>query len=111
MTTNIDRAAEVLIHWADSLGGMAAIERDYDGDLTGGAEALADAGLLAPDLPAPDQDGLWCPKVPTIEFVQSTGYTVHAVGGLARLDLTRDEALDFAAILTAAADYAERKQA
>ena len=52
--TNIDSAAEVLIHWADSLGGMAAIERDYDGDLTGGAEALADAGLLMPDLPEPD---------------------------------------------------------
>lgn len=53
--TNIDRAAEVLIHWADSLGGLAAIERDYDGDMAGAAEALADATppLLMPDLPEP----------------------------------------------------------
>ena len=49
--TNIDRAAEVLIHWADSEGGLAAIERDYDGDMAGAAEALADATppLLMPD--------------------------------------------------------------
>lgn len=53
MTTNIERAAEVLTRWADSEGGLAAIARDYDGDLTGAAEALADDGQLMPDLPGP----------------------------------------------------------
>lgn len=55
------------------------------------------------NLPVPDRDGLWWPTAPTLGYVQRTGFTIHAIGGLVRLDLTRDEALDLAAILTAAA--------
>lgn len=52
-------AAEILGQWADSLGGLTAIDRDFDGDLSGAVEELAEAGLLIPDLPeSEEQDGL-----------------------------------------------------
>lgn len=61
--TNQERAAEVLIDWADSEGGLTAIDDDYGGDMTGAAEALADAGLLMEDLPKPDSKGRWATEL------------------------------------------------
>lgn len=49
--STIDRAAAVLAQFFDNEGGMTAVDEAYEGDCTGLAEALADAGLLAPDLP------------------------------------------------------------
>lgn len=104
--TNIDRAAEVLIHWADSLGGLAAIERDYDGDLTGGAEALADAGLLMPDLPEPDNGyPEWLVGGVSISPVLNTG-EVDIEWEDRMLRLAPGQALAF----LAAYAYAERNQ-
>lgn len=114
--TNIDRAAEVLADWADSEGGLSDIDRDYDGDLTGGAEALADATppLLMPDLPDPvtDNDGwvLW-----DSSSVTEAGY--HPEKGLWTYDDGRmvqdspERLREVACIYLAAADYAERNQA
>lgn len=108
--TNIDRAAELLIHWADSEGGLSAIDRDYDGDLTGGAEALADAGLLAPDLPEPTDPG-----IPEWEMPSNDHHAV-SVGnhGTVRIwgdtsGYTPAEARDLAAALLAAAAWAEAR--
>lgn len=88
--SNIDRAAYIM------------------GDFEA-ARDLANEGLLAPDLPHPDEDGLWWPKVPTIGYVQRKGFTIHTVGGQVHLALTRDEALDLAVILTAAASAEEQE--
>lgn len=61
--TNQERAEKVLADWADSEGGLTAIDDDYGGDMTGAAEALADASLLMLDLPKPDLKGGWKTEV------------------------------------------------
>lgn len=118
--TNIERAAEVLADWADSLGGLSAIDRDYDGDLTGGAEALADAGLLAPDLPAPDYTGsitAWMDDDPVLTVTEHSILGVSLISeineqgtGAAEINLTVEGARDLAAALLAAAAWAEKHE-
>lgn len=105
MTTNIDRAAEVLADWADSEGGLASIDRDYDGDMAGASEALADATppLLMPDLPETTHDGTW--ELPSGESIRVSRNGIQA--GTTR---TPAEARSYALALLAAANYAERNQ-
>ena len=66
MTTNIDRAAEVI---ADALRPAFSIADGIGHDL---ARILADAGLLAPDLPEPTMD-MADPHL----AVWESGVTVH----------------------------------
>ena len=121
MTTNIDRAAGII-------RAMVKIENPtHDTDV---AQALADATppLLMSDLPEPDRDGFWWPEhgrnygnvhVSPV-YVRDMGQVVPMVtiarGGpgyasrYTSMTLTKDEALELASILTAAADYAERNQ-
>ena len=107
MTNNIDRAAEVILR-------NNVRQYPFSGP-SGTAQALADAGLLAPDLPEAND--------PTASFVPGgkgwllqgpTGPVVWtAPGGLVMIqrlepgDLTPAKARDLANILNAAADYAE----
>ena len=96
MTSNIDRAAEVI--------------RQVDGDHTLGAgaiaEALADAGLLTPHLPEPTRiqpDG-------SPEWASASHATIGVDGNLVYSDgalLTPGEAREEAAMILAAADHAE----
>lgn len=114
MTTNTER--------------VAAEIRRVDGNHTLGAgalaEALADAGLIMPDLPAPAYEGstTWC--VPGEHEWQTDTYKgevmlevdVEEAGNFCPSTVTktwfmqRDEARALAMALLAAADYAERGQ-
>lgn len=66
------------------------------------------------DLPVPDRDGYWWPKAATIRTVSKTprGEIRIQSGNFQQFQmyLTPEKALDIAAILTAAADYAERNR-
>lgn len=113
MTTNIDRAAEALADWA-----LPGVPPEVV------AQALADAGLLMPDLPKPDREGYWWPEHGRsyghvrIGSVRSDNDRVVISRGdpdvasrYTSMTLTKNEALELASILTAAADCAERNQA
>lgn len=72
------------------------------------AQDLADAGLLMPDLPEADSDGrLWPEHDFNYEHVQSPKFTgtgnIIIARGASSLALTREEALELASLLTAAA--------
>ena len=95
MTTNIDRAAQVILQ------STACTATEV-------SQALADAGLLMPDLPKPDRDGrLWPEHDFNYSHVQSPKFTgtgnVIIARGDSSLALTREEALELASLLTAAA--------
>ncbi|MDN6428183.1 hypothetical protein [Acidipropionibacterium jensenii] len=106
---NIDRAAEII---EDRLARWEVTHYEPNSDYL--AQALADAGLLAPDLPEPDGFCVWdmdnlVVRVdrPTrnvrLEYVDPyEGQEVH---------MFSDEAREVALFLLAAADYAERNQA
>ena len=109
MTTNIDRAAEVVAReyaapdlWKSTVDPSVLI-----------TQALADAGLLAPDLPEKEQDGRWkvsCKHLP-ISHTSTAGnqVTLRTSYGWWHTDIS--EARSLALALLAAADYAERNQA
>ena len=111
--TNYDRAVQVIYDEADQTWERGEI-LTVAGEAERLANALADAGLLAPDLPeandldisAPDEK-LWLPCGPT-------GPSAWArPGGRVRVrriepgDLTPDEARGVAYALLAAANYSE----
>lgn len=101
--TNIDRAAEVLWLLEPHLS-----TSECDKQARELAHALADAGLLMPDLPEPDSDGrLWPEHGFTYVHVQSPKFTgtgnVIIARGASSLALTSEEALELASLLTAAA--------
>ncbi|WP_130841630.1 hypothetical protein [Corynebacterium neomassiliense] len=109
--TNIDRAAEVLRNTS-----VVTPHRGMDSNAsTTFAQALADAGLLAPDLPEPDGKGYtghptWC-----ADAVEPRGGLVEIYhGGYANGEnediYTPSEAREFALGILAAADHAERNQ-
>lgn len=110
-----ERAAGVLSAWADSEGGLSAIARDYDGDLSGAAEALEAEGCLMPTLPEP----VWRPhaahphryhvwEVPVIGRVE-VGTSSRSLVSIYDDDeevatFTRDQARQAGLALVAAAD-------
>lgn len=101
--TNIDRAAGII-------RAMVKIENPtHDTDVT---QALADAGLLIPDLPGPTDRSVPEWESPSNEHhavsVNQDG-TVRIWG--ATSGYTPKESRDLALALLAAADYAERNQA
>lgn len=110
-----DRAVEVLSQWADSLGGLAAIERDYDGDMVGAAEALADAGRLMPVLPEPiwrphaahaHRYHVWeVPVVGQVEVGTRRRSLVSIWDGDEVATFTRNQARQVGLALVAAAEY------
>ena len=102
--TNIDRAAQVILQ------STACTATEV-------SQALADAGLLMPDLPEPDRDGRWWSENGEnydhvrLGSVYSDDDRVVISGGesprTAVVALTRDEALELALALLAAANRAE----
>lgn len=104
--SNRDRAAEVIYKTLAGKYGDFTIPTDA-------AQALADASLLAPDLPEPRIDiGEWQ------EWGHQHGNRVTLHAGMVTVeipddisrDLTPDEAREFAAWLSAAADYSEEEK-
>lgn len=106
MTSNIYpdhyAAADIIadVIWTD--------EGTLRGTVTEAAQALKDSGRLMPDLPEPDSDGrLWPEHDFTYAHVQSPKFTgtgnVIIARGASSLALTREEALELASLLTAAA--------
>lgn len=77
-------------------------------------EALADAGLLAPDLPRPDRDGRWWPTAASIGNVNinPAGEIVLHSGNFRdmTLHLTPAKARDLANILNAAANHTTQEK-
>ena len=101
MTTNTDRAAEVIHYHHDNC--------------LDAANALADAGLLSPDLPeandptasfVPDGKG-WLLDGPTGPVVWTAPGGLVMIQRLEPGELTPAEARDLADILNAAANHAE----
>lgn len=108
--TNIDRAAEHL----NSLDRLYAYASGNEPSNAERAQALADAGLLMPDLPEPVQDdnflnsSVWNVRTPC----EHVG--VRIIRGKIRSSIVgtygTEEAREAALALLAAADYAERNQ-
>lgn len=102
--SNLEKAEYVLYQWADSLGGLESIDREYGGAMDGAAQALAAEGLLAPDLPEPD-GGSWHTRSHTT--TTASNGLVHLVDLGRNIALTPTEARDLALALMAAANHAE----
>lgn len=115
MNTNQERAAEVIYDhmtgadaWPTALDG-----RDADDVARDAAQALTDAGLLAPDLQKPASSG-WVVGTPLVKKV------ALGVGGKVALlpqgiefqetHITPTEARDLALALLAAADHAQKEE-
>ncbi|BDV25263.1 hypothetical protein CULCOIPH002_06160 [Corynebacterium ulcerans] len=101
---NLERAEQVMSEWVDSFGGLTNLDEEYGGALDGLAEALAEAGLLMPDLPEPDDQGEW-----------GDGYTVTGTDseGFVHMSIPHrphhpERARRIAYGILAAADEAER---
>lgn len=117
--SNLAKAHAVTGEWVDSMGGLEAIRHDYDSDLSGLLQALDDAGLLAPDLPAYTEAGAdaawWYTATYEIGVGQlAKGCPLKIVlrdsesGGVRYTDT--QSAREYALMLLAAADYAEKEQ-
>lgn len=78
---NLERAEQVMYEWVDHFGGLTNLAEEYGGALDGLAEALAEAGLLMPDLPEVSsrngQAGLY-----GVEYVEDSSVFVESSGGI-----------------------------
>lgn len=111
--TNIDKAADLLYRRSKELLGV-----DSDAARRAckeHAQDLADAGLLTPELPEPNDPGIfalngkgWLPGGPDGPSVWTVLYGPIMVQRVEPGDLTSDEARKLAYALLAAADYAEK---
>lgn len=107
MTTNIDRAAEVL--W---LSEPHLSTSECDDQAREQAQALADAGLLMPDLPEPtiweqNEEPIW---EALGENIQTAGYEGRVIveDGDDWWEALAVDIRKYALAMLAAADYAER---
>lgn len=104
--SNIERAADVIYETLAGKYGDFQIPTDA-------GEALADAGLLTPDLPEPDEADFvpggkgWLPGGPHGPSIWTAPDSRIMVQRLEPGDLTPDEAREVAHALLAAANYAE----
>lgn len=119
--SNLEKAAKLLMpnpRWCELVhkgeGGNPCMYCEADAEA--GAVRLADAGLLAPDLPEPDEsmtfvpDGKgWLPGGPHGPSVWTAPGGHIAVQRIEPGDLTPDEARGVAHALLAAANYSEGK--
>lgn len=103
MTTNIDRAAEVI---AESITRDSAPAHEIVAD-------LEHDGLIMPDLPDKEQDGKWkvAGKHLPISHTSTAGNQVTLRTSYGWWHTDRDEARSLALALLAAANHAERNQA
>lgn len=110
--TNIDKAADLLYQRSKELLGVDsdAAHRACQEH----AQALADAGLLTPELPEPNDPGIfvpdgkgWIPGGPHGPSVWTAPGSPIMVQRIEPGDLTPDEARGVALVLLAAANHAE----
>ena len=102
MTSNQQRAVEVLNrHWS------VAQETQQDDEAACCAQALADAGLLMPDLPEPDREGDWGPGWEGVVEAEPGRYAVRVIVGGRQFRQSSQYARLFALALLAAAEEAE----
>ncbi|MFR9910146.1 hypothetical protein ACL1HT_00785 [Corynebacterium striatum] len=110
--TNIDKAADLLYQRSKELLGVDsdAAHRACQEH----AQALADAGLLTPELPEPNDPGIfvpdgkgWIPGGPHGPSVWTAPGRPIMVQRIEPGDLTPDEARGVALVLLAAANHAE----
>lgn len=113
MTNNTHRAAHAIAEFFDAEGGMTAVDEAYEGDCTGIAEVLADAGLLMPDLPEPYEPRKWFGG--PLDVIRSRWGNVvvfcNAARDTGRIVLSAKDARDLARALLAAAAEAEAEGA
>ena len=109
--SNRERAADLITTW--QARHKTEMDNNTDWAAQNLAGDLADAGLLAPDLPEPriDIDGWqeWGHKHGTYVALENGKITVCISDDISR-DLTREEAQDLAAWIHAAANEAEGQQ-
>jgi|LSQX01.1.fsa_nt_gb hypothetical protein len=112
MTTNVDRAAEVID--AELAKDPEVYDTLFGDEHVAISHKLRDARLLTPDLPTPDRDGRWWPTAASIGSVTiSPAGEVVLHSGRFRgmtLHLTPAKAADLANILNAAAAHAEQEK-
>jgi len=113
--TNIDKAAALLHQRSKGLLGVDsdAARRACQEH----AQALHEAGLLTPDLPEPNDPGIfvpngkgWLPGGPDGPSVWTARHGLIMVQRVEPGDLTPDEARKFALALLAAANHAEEEE-
>lgn len=102
--TNIDKAADLLYQRSKELLGV-------DSDVAHRAcqehaQALADAGLLAPELPEPDREGNWGPSWEGVVEAEPGHHAVRFVAGDRQFRQSSQYARQFALALLAAAYHA-----
>lgn len=120
--SNKERAATLLTpnyehcqHVHNGEGGYPCMFCEYDAETA--AERLAEAGLLAPDLPEPNDPAIfvpngkgWLPCGPDDPSVWTAPDSVIIVQRIEPGNLTPNEARQVAYALLAAADYAEETE-
>ena len=120
--SNFDKANDLASKWVESMGGLEAVRHDYGSDLSGLIQALDDAGLLMPDLPAYSEadpgSAWWYAATHEIDEI-GVGQLAKAsplrivlrdseTGGVRYTDI--QSAREYALNLLAACEYAEKEQ-
>ena len=113
--SNRERAADVITTW--QARHKTEMDNNTDWAAQNLAGDLADAGLLAPDLPEPNDTGIfvpdgkgWLPGGPHGPSVWTAPDSRIMVQRIEPGDLTPDEARGVARTLLAAANYSEGKK-
>lgn len=111
MTTNIDRAAAIIAPWIEKEWGHP------EDNAESAADALADAGLLMPDIPEPDdvdpeREATWVPH-PLVYAVYAYKHGLYGTWNVAMdsapSDLSPEDTRRLAYALLAAADHAKEE--
>lgn len=107
MTSNREKATEIIEPWIDDRHGRP------EDNAESAVDALADAGVLAPDLPAPNRQGRWNVTAASFGSVTTSpaGEVVLEAGNFRDMPLylSPDKARNLARTLQAAADYAQKE--
>ena len=112
--SNFNKASKPAREWVESMGGLDNVSYRHGDDVSGLVQALEAAGLLAPDLPEPEDE--WESEYPGVMHVRfgravstctpSRKPAVYLHGMVYETRIARQIALD----ILAACKYAEKEQ-